>query len=77
MPPRSKVEKIPIVTISNGQRRNADGAEWLGELFVTVLERIDGTVAIQFLFANRKDPVIEFDTKQDFARHRLRLQTEP
>jgi predicted GTPase len=49
--PRSKVEAIPIVTISNGHEKRPDGVEWLGELFVTVLERIDRTVAIQFLFS--------------------------
>lgn len=50
----SDVEKIPMVAVSNGHPRNPDGNEWLGELFVTALERINRTVAIRFLFAQIK-----------------------
>ena len=51
---QAEPEEIPAIAISNGRPTNPDGNQWMGALFVAVLQRIDLSVAIRFLFSQVK-----------------------
>ena len=49
------VSKIPTVAVSNHSEKLADGNEWLGELYTTVVERISQDGFVQYLMATAPD----------------------